>query len=46
MAWVGEFELEAHFGHSILPCLRRAGNDVDVFLAEGIGDIPQQARAV
>jgi hypothetical protein len=39
---VGELELEAHLGDAVVAGMGAAGNDVDVLLAERVGDITQQ----
>jgi len=46
MAGVGQLEFEAHLGDPIAAGVRAARNDVDVLLAERIGNVTQQTRSV
>ena len=46
VAGVGQLELEAHLGDAVVAGVGAAGDDVDVLLAECVGDVAQQPRAV
>ena len=46
VAGVGQLELEAHLGDAVAAGVGAARDDVDVLLAERVGDVAQQARTV
>ena len=43
---VGQLELEAHLGDSVVPGQRIAGDDVHVVVRQGVGHVAQQVAAV
>src|SRR3954447_19674695 len=46
MAGIGELELEPHLRNAVATGVRAARHDVDVLLAERVGDVAQQTRAI